>query len=78
MRLHVVEERLEPAGRHLHVRIEQEEIGGIHLGQGPVVALGESVVLGQADEAHRGELAPEHLAGVVRGTVVGHNDLGPV
>ncbi len=72
-----LKQRFEPPRRGLHVGVQQHEALRIHLAQRTVVPLGEAVVASEAYHAHRGELAREHLGGVVRGAVVGHGDPHP-
>ena len=74
--VHLLDERGEPVGRHLHVGVEQDIVGAVHLHQRFVVSFGKAVVAVQLDDSHFGEVGPHPLHRIVGGSIVGHNDFG--
>ena len=72
--LHIAEQRREPVGRNLNIRIEQKVIVGFQPAQRLVVALREPVVLAERQAAYRGKLCRQHLERPVRRAVVRHDD----
>ena len=59
--IHPLRKRREPMRCDLHIGIEQDEIFGIHLRQGPVVTLCKPVVLFEENPFHLGEIAPQQV-----------------
>ena len=74
----LLERRREPAGRHLHIGVEQHRVLRRGLLDGPVVTLGKAIVAVEQDEADTGEALAEHGHRVVRRPVVGYDHLGHV
>ena len=72
MAVHPFHERLEPVPGHFDVAVDEDEIIGLHLLQGTVVAAGESVVLVQYDERDFREVLLHESYGIIHGGVVGH------
>ena len=76
MAFHPIHQRLQPAFGYFYVGIDEHVIVGFQLGQGPVVAAGETVVPVQGNQLHLGELGLHQFYGTVGRCIVGHCHFG--
>jgi hypothetical protein len=76
VRLGIGDERLEPARRHLNVRIEQDGVFGRNLLECAIIASGKPGIVGHRNDAHGGEFRAKHGERLIGRAVVGDHHFG--
>ena len=76
MRLHIVQQRVEPSLRRTHIAVEQHRVRVHRLGNRQIIPLCKAVVLVKLQHLDLGKLLLKHLQAVVGAAVVGNNHVG--
>ena len=66
---------VEPARRHLNIRVQQQEAVRLHLCQSRVITASEAKVPGKFDHAYRRMFPTQPTYGVIRARVIRYDDL---